>query len=93
MKAAAATTLSALCQVRENLPMLREQVHGFDLVSVCETIVSNLDKGVGVGVGGSSSLEPQQQQQSNEESMYARRTAEILHKLKVKVKVNVNLNV
>ena len=82
MKAAAAATLSALCQVRENLPALREQVHGFDLVSVCETIVSNLDKGVGGGVGGGGD---EQQQQSKEEGVYAKRTAEILHRLKLTV--------
>ena len=78
VKAAAATTLSALCQIRENLPALREELHGFDLVSVCETIVSNLDKGM--GAGGGASLAPQQ---SNEEGVYAKRIAEILQKLKL----------
>ena len=88
VKAAAAMTLSALCQVQENLPALREP--GVNLVSICEAVVSNLDRGGGMGGGvggggggnGSSTLVPQL---SNEEGVYARRTAEILQKLKLEV--------
>jgi len=96
VKAAAAMTLSALCQMQENLSALREP--GVNLVSICEAVVSNLDRGGGMGVGvgggegrgvggggggnGSSTLV---QQQSNEEGVYARRTAEILQKLKLEV--------
>jgi hypothetical protein len=72
VKAAAATALSALCQVKENLPALREP--GLNLASVCEAIVSNLAKGEG-SIGGSGV----------EEGVYARRAAEILQKLKLKV--------